>query len=272
MSWRNHVLALVLSVCCVSFACGEAAKKKLLLVGQGPDGHPPKTHEFMAGLAVLEKCLAPVAGLEIKTVKADGAWPEGPGLLDAADGVVLYVSEGAKWAQAAPGRIEALEKLAARGGGIVTLHWGIGAKDAKYLPRYIRLTGACHGGEDRKYIVFDKEQNVRIANRKHPIASGVSDFMLRDEFYYRLKLAEPKDAIRPVLRVSIEGGPEMVAWSWERPDGGRAFGFGGMHFHANWGVEPCRRLVAQGVLWTLKMPIPEKGLAVDVPEESLKLK
>src|SRR5262245_21677300 len=34
-----------------------SARKKLLLIGQGPDGHPATTHEYMAGLKVLAACL-----------------------------------------------------------------------------------------------------------------------------------------------------------------------------------------------------------------------
>src|SRR5438876_11949875 len=43
--------------------------KRLLLIGQGSDGHPPTTHEFMAGVRVLDKLLARVPGIEAKVVK-----------------------------------------------------------------------------------------------------------------------------------------------------------------------------------------------------------
>ena len=42
--------------------------KKLLLVGQGPDGHPPSTHEYMDGLKVLKSVLEPVKGLDVTLV------------------------------------------------------------------------------------------------------------------------------------------------------------------------------------------------------------
>jgi hypothetical protein len=58
----------------------------------------------------------------------------------------------------------------------------------------------------------------------------------------------------------------MVAWAWQRPDGGRSFGFTGLHFHDNWQLSEYRRLVVQGVLWSLKLPIPSSG--VDVAIES----
>src|SRR5262249_48632504 len=116
------------------------------------------------------------------------------------------------------------------------------------------------------------EEEAVVADPKHPIATGMANFRVRDEFYYRLKFVQPDRSVRPVLLVPIDGRKETVAWSWERPDGGRSFGFSGLHFHENWRLPAYRRLVAQGILWSLKMPIPAKGLAVDVAEEDLKLK
>src|SRR5262249_42207012 len=95
--------------------------KKLLLMGQGPDGHPPQTHEYVAGLKVLEKCLQPVSGLQITQLRADEPWKEGPDLLARADGVVLFLCEGAKWMHADRKRLEALNELTKRQGAVVGL-------------------------------------------------------------------------------------------------------------------------------------------------------
>ena len=95
---------------------------------------------------------------------------------------------------------------------------------------------------------------------------------MKDEFYYKLKLPKSDHAVKPVLQAEIDGAKETVAWSWERPDGGRSFGFSGLHFHENWKREEYRRLVAQAVLWTAKLPVPEKGLAVELPESAYELK
>jgi type 1 glutamine amidotransferase len=243
---------------------------KLLLVGQGPDGHPAQSHEYLAGLKVLTKCLKDVRGLEITTVRADEPWREGPELLARADGVVLFLSEGARWMNHDPKRREALAKLAARSGGIVVLHWAMGTKDAKNIDGCLKLLGGCHGGPDRKTKEFETE--ISIADRKHPITTGFKNFRVRDEFYYRIKFVKAKDGIQPLLRVSIDDKPETVAWCWQRPDGGRSFGFSGLHFHDNWRLREYRRLVAQGVLWTLKKPIPKDGLPVEVGAKDLKLK
>ena len=96
----------------------------------------------------------------------------------------------------------------------------------------------------------------------------IKEFKVNEEFYYKLKLPKGDHAVKPVLLAEIDGNKEMVSWSWERPDGGRSFGFSGLHFHANWKREEYWRLVAQGVLWTVKQPIPEKGLAVELPDSA----
>jgi hypothetical protein len=241
----------------------------LLLIGQGPDGHPATTHEYMAGLKVLGQCLKPVKGIEVTLVRADDPWKEGPELIGRSDGVVVFLSEGARWLSADAKRQEALTKLAARGGGIAVLHWGMGSKDADNIDAFVKLFGACHGGPDRKYKVVEVE--AEPADAKHPVLTNVGKFRVKDEFYYELKLAKPAGAVKPLLRVPIDGKDQMVAWAWERPDGGRSFGFSGLHFHDNWKLPEYRRLVAQGVVWALKLPVPKDGLPVDVTEADLKL-
>lgn len=263
-------LVLVGLTLLATHAAADAPKKKLLLLGQAPDGHPPRTHEYMAGMRVLAKCLADVPGLDVTTVAADGRWPEGPELLERADGVVLFLAEGAQWSAADPKRQAAFAKLAQRGGGLAALHWAMGTREAAPIDGFVKLFGGCHGGPDRKYKVVEEE--ALVADPANPITSGIRNFRVKDEFYYRLKFVPPTGAVRPVLRVKLDGQLETVAWAWERPDGGRAFGFSGLHFHDNWRLPEYRRLAAQGVLWTLKLPVPKKGLAVEVTEADLKLK
>ena len=267
MSGKKIAASLLLVLSAAALARAEGPKKVLLL-GQKRD-HPPQTHEYMAGLHVLKQSLRGVDGLKLEIHQADEPWPEGPELLKDADGVVLFLGEGSQWEQVDPRRLKALQELAARGGAIVGLHWAIGGKDAKYIPRHLELLGGCHGGDDRKYTLV--ETDLKVVDRQHPITFGIDDFRLDDEYYYQLKFAK-KGKIQPLLQATIEGKPETVAWAFERPDGGRSFGFGGMHYHRNWGAAACRRLIAQGILWTLKMPVPKEGLKVEVTEEDLKLK
>lgn len=263
--------AFLLSLAMFAFmaALGYAdAPKRVLLIAQGPDGHPPQTHEYVAGLKILKRCLQPIEGIELGLVRADEPFAEGPELIDRADGVVLFLCEGGKWMQHDEKRFAALKRLVQRGGGVVGLHWGIGTKDAKYIEGCLSILGGCHGGPDRKYQVVETTF-APVAD--HPIAVGVSAFKVKEEFYYRLKFSKA-GVVKPVAKARIDGEDETVAWAWERPDGGRSFGFTGLHFHDNWKHADYRRLVAQGVLWSLKLPIPKTGLSADVPADELQLK
>lgn len=224
-------------------------RKSLLLLAQGPDGHPPQTHEYVAGLTLLQKLLPKSAGLDVTLIRADEPWRDGPDVLAKADGVVLYLSEGAKWSQQNPQRAAALGALAKRGGGISVLHWAMGTKEAKNIEPFLQLAGACHGGPDRRYSVLTT--GLTVADPNHPITRGLHDFKSHDEFYHHLKWIKNNGTITPLLEATIDGRAETVAWAWQRPDGGRSFGFTGLHFHENWKMPEYRRLVVQGVLWTM---------------------
>ena len=253
----------------VAATAEEPKPKQLLLLGQGPDNHPPGTHEYLPGLTIVKTLVKTVPNLQTRIEQADEPWSDGPEKLADADGCVLFLSEGAKWLNADPRRYDAFTRLAARGGGIVVLHWAMGTKDADNIEPMLRLAGGCHGGPDRRYTVI--ETQWQVAAPKHPILTAVGALKVRDEFYYRLKFAKPTDTIQSLIKVPIEGQDETVAWAWQRPDGGRSFGFSGLHFHDNWHHEAYRRLIGQAVLWTLKLPIPEGGLKVDVPDAVLEL-
>jgi len=232
-------------------------KSRVLLLWQSPDGHPKDTHEYQLGQKILKRELDKFTSIDAVLVNADDPWRDGPKLLADADGVVLFVSEGAKWLNSNPERLAAFQACAKRKAGLVVLHWGMGTKDAKNIEPFVELFGGCHGGPDRKYKVL--QTDAKIADNKHPILNGLHDFKARDEFYYTLKFAKKKT---PLLNATIDGESYPVAWALERDSGGRSFGFSGLHFHENWQLPEYRRLVTQGVLWTLNMPIPKDGIAV----------
>lgn len=262
--------ALLAAAGCGSEGPVAPAKKRLLLIGQGPDGHPPGTHEFLPGVRILDHCLKQFPDLEAVVAAADEPWSEGPALLDSADGLVLFVSQGAKWLSNDPDRLAAMQRFARKGGALVVLHWGMGTVEARNIAAFVQLFGGCHGGPDRKHDTL--EVTARIPAPDHPVTRGISDFSVHDEFYYRLKFVQPTSSIFPLVQADIEEKRETVAWAWERGDGGRSFGFSGLHFHKNWRLEPYRRLAVQAVLWALRLPAPEGGIELDVPEELLSLK
>jgi type 1 glutamine amidotransferase len=248
---------------CLTGSSQSADKvQRLLLIGQAPDGHPPGTHEYRAAASLFSKMLAPMDRLQTIAVSADGDWPEGPELLDGADAAVVFVSEGAKWLQADAKRLAAFQALAKRSGGLICLHWGMGTRDAKFIPAWVELFGGCHGGPDRRYKVVDVK--TQLATPSHPILRGVRPVELHEEFYFKLKWAQPAEQITPLIQVRIEGEDHTVGWAWERPDGGRSFGFSGLHFHENWKVDSYQRMLAQSVRWVLKREIPKAGVRVNL--------
>lgn len=258
--------SLLILVLAAKVSAAGSGPRRLLIVGQGPDGHPPTTHEFMAGARVLAELLKPAKDLQATVVDAVEPWPDGPKLIDQADGIVLLVTQGAQWMQIEPQRQAALKRLAARGGAITALHWSVGAKDAQYIQGQLDLLGATRGGPQRKYLVLPTELK-RVAPA-HPILTGLGDIKVYDEIYYAL---DRVPGIQPLFTARIDGKDEMAAWCWERPDAGRSFGFVGLHFHSNWQLPEYRRFVVQGVLWSLKLPIPTGGVNVDIDAKKLEL-
>jgi len=251
--------------------------KRLLLIGGPYDYHPKGSHEYMAGMRIIAKLLENVDGLNTRITNSGKAWPEGPGMIAAADGIVLFREQGARWMQQDPARAEAMEDLGKRGGGCVALHFGMGTTDGQYVDRFRALFGGCFGGSDRLHTEQNYHANLIVADPQHPICRDIRNFAATDEFYYQIKFVQPPVRVTPLIQAAISAPPanragndanmETIAWAWQRDDGGRSFGFTGLHVHNNWRLPEYRRLVAQAILWTLKMAIPEGGINVDVPDE-----
>ncbi|HSH94787.1 MAG TPA: ThuA domain-containing protein [Roseimicrobium sp.] len=262
-----YIVFCALLVSVASFAAeAKPALKRLLIVGQGSDGHPATTHEFMPGAKALAGLLKAQPGIQCTVVNGEEPWAGGPELIDKSDGVALFVTQGAQWMQSDAKRYEALQRLAKRGGAITAFHWSVGAKDEKYIAGQLALLGGTRGGPQRKYKVLEVE--MKRVNPKHPILTGLTDLKVFDEFYYALDL---QPDIQPLYQVNIDGKDETCAWGWARPDGGRSFGFVALHFHSNWQLPEYRRLVVQGVLWSLKLPIPDKGVSIGIDRTLLEL-
>jgi hypothetical protein len=65
------------------------------------------------------------------------------------------------------------------------------------------------------------------------------------------------------------GEPEHMMWVYERPDGGRGFGFTGAHFHKNWADDNFRKAVLNALLWISKVEVPKDGVQSSVTPEQL---
>jgi type 1 glutamine amidotransferase len=247
----------------------SASKTRILLIGQGGDGHPATTHEYRAGTQLLAKLVSRTPHVQAVVVSADGDWADGPTLLDSADVVVLFVSEGAKWIQTQPTRLAAFQRFAHRKGGLVCLHWGMGTKSPENIPAFVSLFGGCHGGPDRRYKVLTSK--LEPSTSSHPVTRGVQSVEVHEEFYYQLKFPKDRTGHQSLLTTKIEDMEYPVAWAWERPEGGRSLGFSGLHFHENWKHESYRRFLTQAALWAGGREIPTSGVDVSVTAADLQL-
>jgi hypothetical protein len=51
-----------------------------------------------------------------------------------------------------------------------------------------------------------------------------------------------------------------MAWAYERPGGGRGFGFTGLHKHANLADDDMRTLLLNAVAWVAGLEVPADGV------------
>jgi len=120
--------------------------------------------------------------------------------------------------------------------------------------------------------------------------NGVPPFKLHDECYYHLRecgadhgkvdrvlpLHPPASTIQngisatrgnAIARAAIQKKEEQYcAWTYERPGGGKAFGFTGGHFHWNWARDEVRQMAMNGILWAAGGNVPEKGIVTPRPK------
>jgi hypothetical protein len=226
-------------------------------------------HEYFAGSVLLTKLLKQSPGV-FPVLAAEG-WPKNERILEGAKTIVFYMDGGGKQPVLAPERLQLLEKLAARGTGIVHLHQIIDYPKS-HTDRILPLIGGVWvpgaGARGHWDGVFDSFV-------EHPITRGVAPFKENDGFIYKLKFVEGMKGITPLLRTTppkgtLKGSEDIVSWAYQRPDGGRSFVFTGCHLHESWGLEGMRRFVTNGILWSAGLDVPSGGAPVALEADELK--
>jgi type 1 glutamine amidotransferase len=263
----------------------SAAGKKIVLVAGRPS-HGTGSHEFNAGIQLLHQCMEKVPALSA-TYYLSG-WPEDKKAFDGADAIVLYMDGGSGHPAVERENLEQLSALMKKGVGLACLHYAVEVPKENGGPQFLEWIGG----------YFETHWSVNphwTADFKvlppHPITRGVKPFKVNDEWYYHMRFPEGMKGVTPILTAvppeetrsqkdgphsgnptvrARKGMPEHVAWAFERPDGGRGFGFTGGHLHRNWGHDDLRKLVLNAILWTAKADVPAQGVASVVTEADLK--
>ena len=267
-------------------AFSTAADKKIVLIA-GKPSHPSGMHEFRAGALLLQKCLTGVPGLNV-TVYSNG-WPEASSALEGADAVVIYADGGGGNPAIQRDHKKILGDLAAKGVGLGFMHYGVEILATNGGPEFLEWIGGFYEHQVSVNPMWSP-QYEKFPN--HPIARGVKPFSNKDEWYFNIHFRDDKKGLTPILTatpsdevrkgpyvyprgpyphiVAASGREETLMWAYDRPDGGRGFGFTGGHTHANWGNDSQRKAVLNALLWIAKADVPANGVASAVTEDDLK--
>jgi type 1 glutamine amidotransferase len=253
----------------------DPAMAKIVLVA-GRQSHGPGEHEFFAGCALLMKLLQQTPG--VFPVMARDGWPKNPRTFDNAKTVVFFMDGGGGHPIIHPEHMTVVQKLNDDGAGFVNLHYAVEYPKRFQNAVYNWLGGYYETGFSTNPH-WKADFKVMIDS---PVTRGVKPFAIQDEWYFNIRFVPEMKNVTPVLRAvppdtvrrteaakQHPGRDEIVAWTFDRPNGGRSFGFTGGHFHRNWGNEDFRRLVVNAILWTAKIDIPEGGARVELDPADL---
>lgn len=268
------------------YAAQKAAKdvKKIVFVADTAPHGGRGNHEFLAGAIYLARAINeryPDAYAVVHMVdtrkNAKEQWPKD---LKHADTVIVLLNHGGSAVN------PAVKEAMARGAGFAAIHYGVEVSKGEQGQNFLKWLGG----------YFEAEWSVNpfwTPSFKdiptHEITRGVKPFSINDEWYYHMRFVEGMKGVTPVLSATappetitkrwkegqkpsshagnpgaladvMAGKPQVVAWAYERPDGGRGFGFTGLHKHSNLGEDNFRTLLLNATAWVSKLPVPAGGI------------
>lgn len=261
--------------------------KKQILFLAGKKSHGYGAHEHNAGCQLLARCLHESGSDVIAHVATEGAWPEPWAGYDKPDTVVLYCDGATE--HMAKEHQDKIHQLAGAGVGVACLHFALEPSSDKMGQQLLDWIGGYFevGWSVNPFWTATFEDFP-----DHPVTRGLKPFTHREEWYYHMRFQPGMEGVTPILSTvpplrsltsrskdkargsnptvmaAVEAGePQHVAWIYERPGGGRGFGFTAGHYHKSWKQDEFRKVVLNALLWTAKAEIPAAGLASRTPSE-----
>ncbi|HYT89725.1 MAG TPA: ThuA domain-containing protein [Gemmataceae bacterium] len=258
----------------------KAAKgvKKIVFVADTAPHGGRGNHEFLAAAIYLARTINERCPDTYAVVHTMAKWPKD---LKHADSVIVLLNHGRTAVN------PAVKEAMARGAGFAAIHYGVEVSKGEQGQSYLKWLGG----------YFEAEWSVNpfwTPSFKdiptHEITRGVKPFSINDEWYYHMRFVEGMKGVTPLLSAVappetitkrwkegqkpsshagnpaalaavVAGKPQVVAWAYERPDGGRGFGFTGLHKHSNLGDDNFRTLLLNAVAWVSRVPVPANGIA-----------
>jgi len=256
-------------------AHGANAPKQIVFV-HGKASHGYGHHAYGAAFRMLARMLNENVPAVHAIVLADD---QNLAPLEKADAIMLG-SDGGALVKKLGDRLEPLMK---RGVGLGCIHYTLDPADPKAIERLIQWIGGCYV---QHWSVNPHWEADFQSFPDHPVARGLKPFKIADEWYYHMRFVEEMKGVTPILSAvppertrqgkdgphsgnphvrARSGMAEVLAWVYERPGGGRGFGFTGMHTHWNWAQDSFRKCVLNALVWIAGAEVPAGGVPSRTP-------
>jgi len=297
MNVRTLIVLLLVAVASVPSLSTQARNKRIVIIAGRPS-HPAGMHEFRAGSLLLQKALSGVKGITVDVIPmglpkntVDGKEVDDNAALDGADAVFIYADGGRGHPAIQNDRVQVIDALAKKGVGLGFGHYGVEVPVGEPAAAMHRWVG---GYYETNYSVNPMWAPHFAKFPSHPVTRGVGPFSNNDEWYFNMRWTPDeklKSRIVPLLVdtpsedvrdgpyvsppgpyahiIADKGRAETMMWVFERPDGGRSFGFTGGHTHTNWGDANQRRIVLNALLWIAKVDVPRGGVVDTITADDL---
>lgn len=253
----------------------RGSARKVVLVAGRSSAHGEGQHEFFAGMGILAHLLCQVPGV-VPVIVRDG-WPTRESVFDNAAAIVFYADGGTSHPLADPAHQAVIQRHIDRGAGFVALHYAVEPS----VESATLFRGWLGGNYETGYSCNPLWRANFESFPSHPVTRGITPFSIDDEWYFNMRWqdggtrtnlleAVPPDSVRSTPdAMAHPGRSETMSWAYERPSGGRSFGFTGGHWYGNWLDSPetpnapmQRRIVMNGILWTAGVEVPSEGATV----------
>ena len=268
-------LTIAMAGLLVSVAFGADDKKQIVFV-HGKASHGYGGHAYGPAFRMLARILnEKIPAVNALVLQDD----QDLGPLDKADAIMLGSDGGALVKKLAA----RLEPLMNKGVGLGCIHYTVDPAKPEAVKNLIAWIG---GSYERHWSVNPHWDADFKTFPDHPVANGLKPFKVRDEWYYHMRFAEGMKGVTPILSAvppektrqgkdgahsgnptvrARTGMPEVVAWVYERPGGGRGFGFTGMHTHWTWAQDSFRKSVLNALVWIAGAEVPSGGVPSKTP-------
>jgi hypothetical protein len=255
----------------------QEVKKIVFIADTRPHG-AQGNHEFMAGAIYLARTINATYPHAYAVVHPHTRWPKD---LSQADAVIVLLNHGG------PAVNPAVRAAVERGAGFMAIHYGVEVNKGEQGEAFLKWIG---GYFETFWSVNPFWTPTFTTIPEHAVTRGVKPFTINDEWYYHMRFVEGMKGVTPILSAvptleTLKGGkkpsergsnaavyeavaagqPQHMAWAYERPDGGRGFGFTGYHKYSNLENDSFRTLLLNAAAWTAKLEVPPQGIPSRTP-------